>query len=84
MESARKFSENVATYRRNAEIVLGDCSRNEELIIDTFKTEFHMKFLWGSRGAMSPAVDRHHKFEQILTVLANTYCNSDEDVGTPV
>lgn len=83
MDTARKFSDMVPTYRRNAEIVLGDSTRTEELILDTFKTEFHMKFLWGSRGALAPAAERHSKFEQILTVMANKF-NAEEDVGTPV
>lgn len=42
-----------------------------------------MKFLWGSRGALAPAAERHSKFEQILTVMANKF-NAEEDVGTPV
>lgn len=83
MEAARKYSEIVSTYRRNAEIVFGDCARTEELILDTFKTEFHMKFLWGSRGALVTAHERHCKFEQILTVMADRIV-SEVNQGTPV
>lgn len=73
----------LPSYKRNAEIVFGDCTRTEELILDTFKTEFHMKFLWGSRGATAPAHERHTKFEKILTVLADKHCTENNE-GTPV
>jgi hypothetical protein len=69
MESARKFGESLAMFRRNAEIVLGD-SKVDELLTDAFHTEFHLKFLWGSRGACVAAEERHAKFEQVLTVMS--------------
>lgn len=69
MESARKFGESLAMFRRNAEIVLGD-SKVDELLMDAFHTEFHLKFLWGSRGACVAPEERHAKFEQVLTVMS--------------
>ena len=69
MESARKFGESLAMFRRNAEIVLGD-SKVDELLMDAFHTEFHLKFLWGSRGASVTAEERHAKFEQVLNVMS--------------
>ncbi|XP_069674168.1 breast cancer anti-estrogen resistance protein 3 homolog isoform X3 [Periplaneta americana] len=69
MEHARKFGESLAMFRRNAEIVLGD-SKVDELLMDAFHTEFHLKFLWGSRGACVAAEERHAKFEQVLTVMS--------------
>lgn len=38
--------------------------------MDAFHTEFHLKFLWGSRGASVTAEERHAKFEQVLTVMS--------------
>ncbi|XP_074027114.1 breast cancer anti-estrogen resistance protein 3 homolog isoform X2 [Leptinotarsa decemlineata] len=73
METARKYFELSPTYQRNAEIVLGE-ARMDELTLDMFRTEFHLKFLWGSRGAFAPAYERHTKFEQVLTVMAEKYC----------
>ncbi|KAJ8960759.1 hypothetical protein NQ318_020052 [Aromia moschata] len=73
MEAARKYAELSATYRRNADIVLGDV-RTDELTLDMFRTEFQLKFLWGSRGAFAAACERHAKFEQVLTVMAEKYC----------
>lgn len=69
MESARKFGESLAMFRRNSEIVLED-SKVDELLTDAFHTEFHLKFLWGSRGACVAAEERHAKFEQVLTVMS--------------
>lgn len=74
METARKYVDLSATYQRNAEIVLDD-ARMDELTIDMFKTEFHLKFLWGSRGAFAKPQERYSKFEEILTVMSQKYCN---------
>lgn len=78
LETARKYMDTSASYKRNAEIVLGE-ARMEELTIDMFRTEFQMKFLWGSRGAFVPAHERHSKFEQVLSAIADKYCNSTRD-----
>lgn len=40
------------------------------------RTEFQMKFLWGSKGSMAPAVERHTKLEQILSLMAEKFCGS--------
>lgn len=69
LESGRKFAGMLPSYRRNAEIILGDC-KIDELILDMFRTEFHLKFLWGSRGAAVCSTERHAKFEQVLTVMS--------------
>lgn len=78
LSTARKFMTLCPTYQRNAEIVLGE-ARIEELTLDMFKTEFHLKFLWGSRGAIADPQERHTKFEQVLDVLADKYCNAARD-----
>lgn len=68
LESARKLAESLPLYRRNAEIALEGC-RNDELLSDAFRTEFHMKFLWGSRGAAVAPEERHLKFTQVLDAM---------------
>ncbi|XP_050294522.1 breast cancer anti-estrogen resistance protein 3 homolog isoform X2 [Anthonomus grandis grandis] len=74
LQAARKYMDTQQMYQRNAEIVLGE-ARTDELTLDMFRTEFHLKFLWGSRGALASAPERHSKFEQVLTVMAEKYCN---------
>lgn len=74
LQAARKYVDMQHMYQRNAEIVSGE-ARMDELTLDMFKTEFHLKFLWGSKGACARAPERHAKFEQVLTVMAEKYCN---------
>ncbi|XP_047000876.1 breast cancer anti-estrogen resistance protein 3 homolog [Schistocerca americana] len=71
MEAARKFAESVPMFRRNAEIALGSAAKQDELLTDMFRTEFHLKFLWGSRGASVAADERRAKFEQVLAVMSD-------------
>lgn len=76
LESARKMAENLPLFRRNAEIVL-EGSRSDELLSDVFRTEFHIKFLWGSRGATVAPEERHLKFTQVLDAMFDK-CSSTE------
>ncbi|XP_033209371.1 breast cancer anti-estrogen resistance protein 3 isoform X2 [Belonocnema kinseyi] len=68
LESSRKLTENLPLFRRNAEIALEGC-RSDELLTDAFRTEFHIKFLWGSRGATVSPEERHIKFSQVLDAM---------------
>ncbi|XP_015610173.1 breast cancer anti-estrogen resistance protein 3 isoform X2 [Cephus cinctus] len=68
LESARKLAESLPLFRRNAEIALEGC-RSDELLTDAFRTEFHIKFLWGSRGATVAPEERHLKFTQVLDAM---------------
>ncbi|XP_076670326.1 breast cancer anti-estrogen resistance protein 3 homolog isoform X2 [Andrena cerasifolii] len=76
LESARRMAENLTLFRRNAEIVL-EGSRSDELLSDAFRTEFHIKFLWGSRGATVAPEERHLKFTQVLDAMYDK-CSSSE------
>lgn len=73
LDTARKFLNLNGIYQRNAEIVLGE-ARMEDLTLEMFRTEFQLKFLWGSRGAYVPPYERYGKFEQVLDVLVDKYC----------
>lgn len=42
------------------------------------RTEFHVKFLWGSKGAMIPPNERYTKFDDILTLMAKRYCSETD------
>ncbi|KAJ6650034.1 Breast cancer anti-estrogen resistance protein 3 like [Pseudolycoriella hygida] len=82
LDSIRTFHKNISLYQRNAQTIMSDSSsRFDELLEDAFRTEFHMKFLWGSKGALANAVDRHAKLEQVLTLMAEKFCHSDQ-IGT--
>ncbi|XP_071450740.1 breast cancer anti-estrogen resistance protein 3 homolog [Hetaerina americana] len=81
LEASRKFGAPgaAAAFRRNAEIVLGSgggCGdgvvtpKVDQLLMDAFRTEFHLKFLWGSRGATVESSERHAKFERVLNLMS--------------
>lgn len=42
-----------------------------------FRTEFHMKFLWGTKGALNPAQERFSKLEHILTLMTERFGNTN-------
>jgi len=69
LQTARKFADHQTTYRRNAEIVVGE-SKTDDLLMDAFRTEFHLKFLWGSRGAGVATAHRHAKFLQVVSAMS--------------
>uniref|UniRef100_A0A182IVA6 Uncharacterized protein n=1 Tax=Anopheles atroparvus TaxID=41427 RepID=A0A182IVA6_ANOAO len=74
LDAARSFINNLSLYKKNAQTILQDTSRLDPLMEDAFKTEFQMKFLWGSKGALVPAEERHAKFEHVLAVMAEKFC----------
>lgn len=76
LEAARKLAESLPLFRRNAEIALEGC-RSDELLSDAFRTEFHIKFLWGSRGATVAPEERHLKFTQVLDAMYDK-CTTSE------
>ncbi|XP_044753073.1 breast cancer anti-estrogen resistance protein 3 homolog isoform X3 [Coccinella septempunctata] len=78
LQTARKYVDQSANYIRNAEIVMAE-ARMDDLTLSMFQTEFHLKFLWGSRGAGADSADRHSKFEQILTVMSEKFCSLRDD-----
>lgn len=79
LEAARKLAESLPLYRRNAEIVLEGC-RSDELLSDAFRTEFHIKFLWGSRGTTVALEERHLKFAQVLDAMYDKCAASEVSV----
>ncbi|XP_052837247.1 breast cancer anti-estrogen resistance protein 3 homolog isoform X1 [Drosophila gunungcola] len=75
LDASRGFLKNLDLYRKNAKIILEDASpRLDELLADAFRTEFHVKFLWGSSGATAKSEDRHSKLEKVLTLMADKFC----------
>ncbi|XP_063700287.1 breast cancer anti-estrogen resistance protein 3 homolog [Culicoides brevitarsis] len=77
LDSARTFINNLPLYKKNAQIAMSDTSRADALLEEVFRTEFHIKFLWGSRGSSVAAIDRHTKFEQVLSAMAEKFCQNN-------
>ncbi|XP_032779198.2 breast cancer anti-estrogen resistance protein 3 homolog [Daphnia magna] len=71
MELIRSWSLNLPLYLRNSRKVL-ESSTIDEILTDVFRTEFQLKFLWGSRGVSVDSHQRYAKFEQVLSVLSES------------
>lgn len=70
LQDARVMTQNLTLYRRNAEHILPDSNTLDELSLDMFRTEFHLKFLWGSKGAVAGSDERHAKFQEVVGKLS--------------
>ncbi|XP_063848304.1 breast cancer anti-estrogen resistance protein 3 homolog isoform X7 [Scylla paramamosain] len=70
LQEARIVNQDLNLYRRNAELILPDPNTLDELTLDMFRTEFHLKFLWGSKGAVAGSEERHAKFQQVVGTLS--------------
>lgn len=70
LQDTRTITQNLALYRRNAEHVLSDSRTFDDLTLDMFRSEFHLKFLWGSKGATVESDERHIKFHRIICSLS--------------
>ncbi|XP_017948352.2 breast cancer anti-estrogen resistance protein 3 isoform X2 [Xenopus tropicalis] len=69
LQTARQVAQYASVYRKNAERIL-EGFKPDELMSEIFKTEFQMRLLWGSKGALLKQSERYHKFGQILTALS--------------
>ncbi|XP_028831992.1 SH2 domain containing 3Cb [Denticeps clupeoides] len=68
--SARNIARNGETYHANTERKLkGFWEQNN--ILEVFLTEFQIRLLWGSRASEGSSVERHEKFDKVLTALSN-------------
>lgn len=79
LEQQRLVTQQLPTYRRNGEIVFENV-KLDDIMLDLFRTEFHLLFLWGARGASVASCERHAKLTQVLAAMS-VRC---ESIGTPV
>ena len=72
------FIEEESTFRQNAAAFLSEIDGGapifEQLLLDLFRTEFHVKLLWGSgSGVLDFPANfeiRHAKFAKVISTLA--------------
>lgn len=60
-------------FQKNAEAAFGHIKCSDDLLIDLFRTEFHIRLFWGSNGAAAYPNnfnERHEKFARVLSALA--------------
>ena len=70
LEQGRIFNQNCDLFKTNAELIMGDSMQLEELTMDMFRTEFHLKFLFGSRAANADSHERMTKFQKVMQTLS--------------
>lgn len=77
LEMARKFPEQIQLYRRNARTVVQEMSSlgpvYDPMLLELFQTEFHIRFLWGARGALIAFGERHSRLSQVLSAMSQKY-----------
>ena len=69
MELIRSWSLNLPLYLRNSRNAL-EQFKMDDILTDVFRTEFQLKFLWGSRDVSVDSEQRYVKFERVLSVLS--------------
>ncbi|XP_035502479.2 breast cancer anti-estrogen resistance protein 3 isoform X1 [Scophthalmus maximus] len=69
LEAARDVAHNAQRFTANAQAVVQGFQTDDDLL-EVFKTDFHLRLLWGSRGASVNQSDRFSKFNLILTALS--------------
>ncbi|XP_061625047.1 SH2 domain-containing protein 3C-like isoform X2 [Phyllopteryx taeniolatus] len=70
LAAARSAAHLGAVYAANARNKLQDFQEQSD-ISEVFRTDFQMRLLWGSRGAVESQVRRYAKFNQVLSALSN-------------
>lgn len=82
LDTARLITAQCGLYKVTAENVMKTV-KFEDVISDVFQTEFHLRILWGAKGATVERSERQKKYEQLLAVLSNR-AEAPEDDGTAV
>ncbi|XP_059059813.1 breast cancer anti-estrogen resistance protein 3 homolog [Achroia grisella] len=75
LDAARHFPDQVEMFKRNARTVVQEMSSLgstlDPTLLELFRTEFHINFLWGERGALTIPNQRFARLTDILTTMAN-------------
>lgn len=68
----RSWSQNLPTYLRNSRTVLTGF-QPDVVMLDMFRTEFQLVFMWGSQGVATDIAQRYCKFEQVLHAFSEQW-----------
>ncbi|ESO94080.1 hypothetical protein LOTGIDRAFT_239539 [Lottia gigantea] len=82
LDTARVIAAQVELYQITGRAVMADFQGDED-ISEVFDTRLQLNLLWGARGSSVNRVDRHRKFDQLLTILSERAEKSNDD-GTAV
>ncbi|XP_078605327.1 breast cancer anti-estrogen resistance protein 3 homolog isoform X1 [Branchiostoma floridae x Branchiostoma japonicum] len=70
VDAMRSVAQQPGLYKITAESRLQGL-KVDDTLLDVFRTELHMKLLWGSKGALANQKDRYMKFEKVLKVISD-------------
>ncbi|XP_026730425.1 SH2 domain-containing protein 3C isoform X3 [Trichoplusia ni] len=83
LDAARHFPNQIDMFKRNARTVVQEMSSLgpvlDPTLLELFRTEFHINFLWGERGALTTPNQRFARLTDILTAMANKLANQPPD-----
>lgn len=84
LEAARHYPEQVDMFKRNARTVIQEMSSLgpslDPTLLELFKSEFHINFLWGERGALTTPNQRFARLTDILTAMAAKLANQPPEI----
>eukprot|EP00057_Strongylocentrotus_purpuratus_P010046 XP_011664520.1 PREDICTED: breast cancer anti-estrogen resistance protein 3 isoform X1 [Strongylocentrotus purpuratus] len=69
LQNAHMLAQQTNLYRINAHAKLAKHPPEEDLL-DAFKTELHLRLLWGSKATTDNATERYRLLEQVLSIMA--------------
>lgn len=75
LEVGRYIIQQFPTFKQNGKITLQNV-KYENILLDMFSTEFHLRILWGFRGSVVAEEERYSKFQKVLVLLHNK-CNEE-------
>lgn len=82
LDIGRVVTAQCGVYRVTGNSLMKDLEMNAELT-EMFQTEFHLRFLWGMKGAGANRTERHNKFMMLLTAYSEKIEKEGDD-GTAV
>ncbi|GFS78327.1 breast cancer anti-estrogen resistance protein 3 homolog [Nephila pilipes] len=74
LENGRNILQQVPVFRKNGEMSLKSV-KFEDVILDIFHTDFHLRMLWGYRGSAVCSEQRHVIFQKVVHSLYNKCIN---------
>ncbi|XP_035226871.1 breast cancer anti-estrogen resistance protein 3 homolog [Stegodyphus dumicola] len=69
----RNIIQQIPGFIKNGQLSLRSV-KYDDILLDMFSTEFHLRMLWGYRGSVVHSEERHQKFQKVLQLLHNK-CN---------
>jgi SH2 domain-containing protein 3C len=88
LEAARHFPDQVDMFKRNARTVIQEMSSLgpslDPTLLELFRTEFHINFLWGERGALTTPYQRFARLTDILSAMSSKLAHQPAEADTIV